>query len=121
MALSQAAKSGYEAVMKLLLKKNVDPYSRDKDYRTPLSYAAKKGHKAIVTRLLKGDSIDPDSKDMDNRTPLSFAAGGRGMVMKRLLERNSVDPDSENNVCYAQQIDVHRMIGSNCLIIYLSE
>jgi ankyrin repeat protein len=100
MALSQAVKSGDEAMMKLLLKKNVDPYSRNKDYRTPLSYAAKKEHEAIVTRLLKGDSIDPDSKDMNNRTPLSFAAGGRGMMMKRLLERNSVDPDSENNVCY---------------------
>ena len=52
--------------MALLLKENVDPDSRGKDNRTPLSYAAKKGHETIVKQLLeKKNSVDPDSKDVD--------------------------------------------------------
>jgi hypothetical protein len=33
--------NGHEAAVALLLKENIDPDSRDKDNRTPLSYAAK--------------------------------------------------------------------------------
>lgn len=86
--------------MTLLLKENVNPGLRDKDNRTPLSYAAKKEYETIVKQLLeKKDSVDADSKNVDNWTPLSFAAEeGHEIVVKQLLEQNSVDPDSEDNI-----------------------
>ncbi|KAJ4211160.1 hypothetical protein NW760_015476, partial [Fusarium oxysporum] len=58
---------------------------RDADGRTPLSWAAKRGHEAMVSLLLeKGAAID--SEDRFGRTPLEFAAERRHEAMVQLLE-----------------------------------
>ena len=44
---------------------NVDLESKDGDGRTPLSYAAKKGHEAIVKSLVE-KGVDLESKDNDD-------------------------------------------------------
>ncbi|KFY83553.1 hypothetical protein V498_07984, partial [Pseudogymnoascus sp. VKM F-4517 (FW-2822)] len=50
---------GHEAVVKLLLEKGAKLESKDKDGRTPLSYAVEKGHEAIVKLLLeKGAELE---------------------------------------------------------------
>jgi ankyrin repeat protein len=47
--LSYTARSGHEAVIKLLLaNKRVDADSKNRDGRTPLSYAAQRGHEAVM-------------------------------------------------------------------------
>ena len=51
-------------IMKLLLEKGADLNSKDNPYnRTPLSWAAERGHEAVVRLLLAKDGVDPDSRD----------------------------------------------------------
>ncbi len=84
-------------MVKLLLAKDgVDPDSKDTDGRTPLWWAARNGHEAVVKLLLAKDGLDSDSKGTDGRTPLSWAAGdGREAVVKLLFAKDGVDPDSK--------------------------
>ena len=51
----------------MLLEKGSEPESKDKNGRTPLLWAAEKGHEAVVKLLLTESSVDPDSKDWDGR------------------------------------------------------
>ncbi|RDW58305.1 hypothetical protein BP5796_12235 [Coleophoma crateriformis] len=49
-------------------------YSKDKNGRTQLSWAAEKGHEDTVRQLLHTGKVDADSKDKNGRTPLLWAA-----------------------------------------------
>ncbi|KAF2257684.1 ankyrin [Lojkania enalia] len=121
-----AAERGFIAVVSLLLAKyGVDPDPKDKNGRTPLSWAAERGFTAaislllaktddkdgrtplswaagegygeILKQLLAKDGVDLDSKDKDGRTPLSWAAGGgHGEIVKQLLAKDVVNPDSKD-------------------------
>ena len=60
---------------------------------TPLAWAARNGHEAIVKILLGRDDIAPD-KGEDGKTPLLLAArNGHEGVVKTLLGRDDVDPN----------------------------
>jgi ankyrin repeat protein len=80
--------TGTRAVVKLLLEKGAAVESKDRDGRTPLSWAAaQNGHEAVVKLLLEKGKAELESKDKDGRTPLSWAAGnGHEAVVKLLLE-----------------------------------
>jgi ankyrin repeat protein len=81
----------------LLAQDNVDPGSKGGSDRTPLSWAAEKGHEEVVELLLAKENVDPDSKDETDRTPLSWAAEkGHEAVVKLLLATDNVDPDSKD-------------------------
>ena len=60
-------------MVQLLVEKGADVGSKDKDGRTPLSWAAENGHEAVV-KLLVEKGANVDSKDNSGRTPLSLAA-----------------------------------------------
>jgi hypothetical protein len=74
----------HEAVVKLLLiTGKVDADSKDKDGRSPLSWAPENGHEAVVKLLLNRGKVDVNSKDKDGRSPLSWtAASGHDAVAK---------------------------------------
>jgi Ankyrin repeats (3 copies)/Ankyrin repeats (many copies) len=80
-----------------LLKKGYNPGLQDSYGRTPLSWAAVRGHEAVVKLLLATEKVDLDSKDSYEQTPLSWAAmGGHEAVVKLLLATEKVDLDSRD-------------------------
>ena len=58
--------------MKFLVEHSADVESKDKDGRTPLSYACHWGTLEVVKFLVE-HSANVESKDKDGRTPLSYA------------------------------------------------
>lgn len=60
--------------------------------RTPLSYAAVKGHQTVVELLIATDRVNLDSKDNDGRTPLSYAIAEAQTETIYILLRYSASP-----------------------------
>jgi hypothetical protein len=59
----------------------------------PLSWAAEKGHKAVVKLPLRTGEVDVNLKDMDGWIPLSRAAGGGHLaVVERVWRRKNSTP-----------------------------
>jgi ankyrin repeat protein len=81
----------------LLVNKGVEADSKDSRGRTPLSWAAEKGHEAVVWLLLGNKGVKPDSNDLYGRTPLWWAArNGHVAVVRLLLDIKDVEPDSKD-------------------------
>ncbi|PQE22577.1 hypothetical protein CJF31_00001496 [Rutstroemia sp. NJR-2017a BVV2] len=94
-ALHLAAYFGLTDAMTALIEEGFHPDIKDKNGRTPLSWAAEEGNTEVVTLLLsKTDEVDPDSRDNRGRTPLSFAAEqGCEEVLSSLIGNQRVDPN----------------------------
>ena len=88
---------GLTEAMTALLKNEYDLDSKDNNGRTPLSWAAEKGHETVVKQLLeKGAKLE--SKDNNGRTPLLLAAeNGHGTVAKQLLKKGAKLESEDNN------------------------
>jgi ankyrin repeat protein len=72
--------------------------------RTPLSWAAEKGHEDIV-RLLLEKSADPNSTDRGGRTALSWATEkGHGVIVKLLLENNANTENRHDGIVKAASL-----------------
>ncbi|KAI7759639.1 hypothetical protein LZL87_014225 [Fusarium oxysporum] len=66
--------------------------------RTPLSYAAEKGHEAIVKLFLDTGQVNVDAKDQSGRTSLSWACErGHEAMAKLLLKTGQVDVDAKDD------------------------
>ncbi|KAH7014764.1 hypothetical protein EDB80DRAFT_566297 [Ilyonectria destructans] len=85
-----------EAVKILTHEQNPDP--KDSHNRTPLSWAAERGHADVVKLLLDNGNIDVNSTDKHfGLTPLSYAAGeGHQAVIEMLLAGKEVDLNSKD-------------------------
>ncbi|KAH0563399.1 hypothetical protein GP486_002033 [Trichoglossum hirsutum] len=93
-----AAYFGLVGTIKGLLKNEYNPDLPNSYGQTPLSWAAERGHEAVVKLLLATEKVDVDSKDTEyGRTPLSWAAErGHEAVVKLLLATEKVDVDSKD-------------------------
>ena len=83
--LSLAVEQGNTPIASLLLIRSANPNSRDKEGRTPLFWAAKKGRPGEVKLLLARDSIKPNIGDRLGVTPLAQAVESKNDVIVRLL------------------------------------
>ncbi|OBT39768.1 hypothetical protein VE00_10222 [Pseudogymnoascus sp. WSF 3629] len=71
--------------------------SKDTEGWTPLSWAARSGHEAIVELLVRRDDVVADSKDTRGWTPLSWAArSGHEAIVELLIKRDDVVADSKD-------------------------
>lgn len=103
-----AAYFGLERAMRSLLKDtcekdiiNID--SKDTYFsRTPLSWAAKNGHDAVVELLLDTGEVDTNTQDAEyGRTPLLWAARtGHDAVVLRLLNTGCKSINTEDGYGY---------------------
>jgi hypothetical protein len=95
-SMTIASYFGHNTVVKQLLESGkADVDLKDKDGRTPLSYAAENGHEAVVKLLLDTEQLEADSGY--DRTPLSYAAeNGNESVFKLLLVTGKADVDSKD-------------------------
>ncbi|KAM5357706.1 hypothetical protein ACJZ2D_015991 [Fusarium nematophilum] len=64
--------------------------------RTPLQWAALRGHEAVA-RLLLEAGADKEAKDDDDRTPLHWAAENRHEAVARLLLEKGANKEPKNN------------------------
>jgi ankyrin repeat protein len=80
-------------VVQLLLETGkVDVDFKDSYARTPLSWAAGKGHEAVVKLLLETGKVDVDLKDCFTQTPLSWAAKNGHEAVVKLLSQSPPHP-----------------------------
>jgi ankyrin repeat protein len=76
-----------------LLRNGYHSDCKDTYGRTPLWWAAERGHGAVVQLLVERDDVVVDSKDNDGRTALWRAArNGHEAIVRRLLDKGA-DPD----------------------------
>ncbi|KAF2183575.1 ankyrin [Zopfia rhizophila CBS 207.26] len=94
-----AAYFGLREAIIALLNSGHDPDIKDTYGWTPLLWAARNGHEAVVKLLLAKDVVDPDSEDTYfGQTPLSWAAErGQEAVVKLLLAKDGVTLNSKVN------------------------
>lgn len=112
-ALLWAAEHGNEATARLSIRGGANVAVTDKEGRTPLTWAATKGHEAVVQLLLETGKVDVNNKDGIGRTLLCWAAmNGHDAVVKMLLETGKVDVDSAGSGIYSGDVDNDRILLS---------
>ena len=95
-----AAYFGLKEAMVVLIENRYNPNDKNTYSRTPLSYAADRGHDAVVKLLLeKGAELEIKDKYYD-RTPLLYAAEkGYEAVVKLLLEKGA-ELETKDKYCW---------------------
>lgn len=84
-----AIEKGNRELVQQLVKKGIEPDSRDESGRTPLSWATAEGHASVVELLLT-EGADIEAKDRWNKTALIWAADkGHTNVVELLLVKGA--------------------------------
>lgn len=83
--------------------------AKDGYSRSPLSFAAQRGHIAVVNQLLATGKVDVESKDLLGNTPLIHAAeNGHADVVRHLLTTGRADPTDTNIIGYGPVAEAAR-------------
>ena len=83
---------GLEKTVRYQLEKGDRGDLMDGNGRSPLSYAAERGHNSVVKLLVTWDDIEVNSRDTSGDSPLSLAVMKRHeVVVSLLLARGDVD------------------------------
>jgi ankyrin repeat protein len=82
----------------LLNTNKVEIDIKDNNNQTPMGWAARNGHDAIVKLLLDTETVDVNLKDTEyGLTPLSWVArNGNEVIIKLLFETGKVKPNLED-------------------------
>ncbi|GMH34907.1 hypothetical protein BSKO_02768 [Bryopsis sp. KO-2023] len=92
-------KDGDLETMKAFISMGFDVDTQDEAKRTPLSYAAEKGHYSIVeTLLLKGANVD--LSDKNHKTPTHWASEKGNVEVVKALIHAGANFDSKNRFKY---------------------
>ena len=94
--LMRAARDGHVSRVNNLLARGAEPNDKDKFGRTPLSWAAMRGHEAVVKLLADRDDVEADSKDQWGRTALSHAVENGHVGVVKLLMEKGADAESKD-------------------------
>ena len=90
--LSLAVEQGNTSIVLLLLAKGANPNSQDRQGRTPLMWAAKKGRPEETKLLLAASQIMPNRSDRFGLSPLAQAVKcGNDVIVRLLLAHPDVD------------------------------
>jgi ankyrin repeat protein len=90
--LHWAAKSGHEAIVRLLLVKGADPEAKDYEGRTVLFQAAQLKNQKI-TQLLLYRGVNVNAQDKIGQTALHQAAQNQNETAVQLLLKHKADPN----------------------------
>ena len=94
--LHLAAYLGVDDAVRDLLSSN-SPDLKDDYGQTPLAWAARNGHEAVLKLLLATGTVEVNSKDKQGWTPLSWAAeNGHEAVVRLLLATGTVEVNSKD-------------------------
>lgn len=112
-ALILAAQKGWLEVVSILLENGAEIEARDREGRTPLSWASGNGHVHVVEELLER-SAHLDLPDLKGMTPLMYAAGiGQVFVAEKLIEFKAniraVDKEEKTAAMHATIYDTDKM------------
>lgn len=93
-----AAFFGLEWALSALLANGLNPESKDSHDRTPLSWAAERGHEGVVRLLLENKNVDAESKSCLGQTSLSVAARfGHPAIVSLLADTGHADVNSRSH------------------------
>lgn len=112
-ALILAAQKGWLEVVSILLENGAEIEARDRQGRTPLSWASGNGHVHVVEELVDR-SAHLDLPDLKGMTPLMYAAGiGQVPVAEKLIEFKAniraVDKEEKTAAMHATIYDTDKM------------
>lgn len=113
--LHWASRYGNEAVVKLLLDKDVDPETPDTYLCTPLHWASKYGNKTAANLLIERKKANINALDKDSGTPLHLASeNGHEAIVKLLLEKGAdleaLDSDDSTPLHRASENGYHEVV-----------
>lgn len=118
-----AAGNGHEAVVKLLLAKDVvDPDSKDKFGQTPLSWAARRGKSNVVKPFLEDyeeRGIDIRDKNVDFATPAATDHPSTIFCEICILRILHIDIHYRCGICNAGDFDICQECISSRAFCYL--
>jgi ankyrin repeat protein len=120
--LSHLAEQGDEVIIlaSLLASDKLDINSTDSSGRTPLSWAAGRGHEAVVTLLIdKGAELE--TKDKLGRTPLSWATEKGYEVVVTLLLDKGAELETKDNIFSEAPLSLAAKIGHEAVVTLLLE